>query len=287
MSTSIKCSFCNQSFDFDNSSGSLLATCPHCGKQNSVAVHPSTTQRLHILRNAPSLLGGKPCPECAALIDQDAMLCVHCGYNLATGKKMESAHASLLGRKSLVRLCKVILLGMIAFGAYLLSPQFKKLLPPIVSSIGTGMTGAVETNTETSADFAPQPTIITDEVPEDKFSAVQAEAPRLAFEAKKAKAEEGFRSRLNTSSPLYKIGDKTELRAKNGQLIRGTLLRSEGEGSNIVFVIAAMAGEVRVLPSTLDHASRIRIDPEHREKYIQHMLNSRPSTPQTNFPATK
>lgn len=215
------------------------------------------------------------------------MLCVHCGYNLATGKKIKTAHASLLGRKFLVRLGWVIFFGMIAFGAYLLSPQFTKLLPPISGSLDIGIKGQVETNLETSAEYAPPPTFISNKVNEEKFSVVQAEDPSLAFEAKKAKAEEQFRNRLNTSAPLYKIGDKTELRAKNGRLIKGTLLRSEGEGSNIVFIVSTMVGEVRVLPIALDLASRIRIDPEHREKYIQHMLNSRPSTPQKSFPATK
>ena len=215
------------------------------------------------------------------------MLCVHCGYNLATGKKMKSARASLLGRKSLVRLCKVILFGMIAFGAYLLSPQLKKMLPPIVSSMGTGMTVAIKTNTEPSADFSPQPTVISDEVQKENPTVVHPEDPRLVFEAQKVKAEEGFRRKLNASAPLYKTGDKVELRAKNGQVIRGTLLRSEGEGSNIIFIVASMSGEVRVLPVALDLTSRIRIDPEHRDKYIQHMLNSRPATPQTNIPTTK
>ena len=122
MSTTIKCSFCNQSFEFDNSSGSLLATCPHCSKQNSVAVHSSTTQRLHILRNAPSLVGGKPCPECAALIEPDAVICVHCGYNVATGKIQPSLRvSSARKRRILIGVGLLLLLGVIVL--YLSRPE--------------------------------------------------------------------------------------------------------------------------------------------------------------------
>ncbi len=281
MSTAIKCSFCNQDFDFDNSSENLLLNCPHCGKQNSVAVHSVSTQRLRIIRDAPSLIIGKYCPECAKPIDRDATICVHCGYHLAIGKKLKGVRVYFLGRKSLIRLCQIILLGMVAFGAYLLSPQFKKLLPPIVSTVGTGITVAIEGSTEPLANLDSQSTIITHEVQKEHATIAHEEDPRLLFEAQKAKAEEVFRCKLNASAPLYTKNDNVELRTKNGKLIRGSLLRSEEEGSNIVYIVASMTGEVRVLTAALDLTSRIRIDPEHREKYIQHMFNSRPSTPQT------
>ncbi|NCA83639.1 MAG: hypothetical protein EOM72_13025, partial [Opitutae bacterium] len=95
----IKCSFCGQPFDFDSSSGILLADCPHCGKQNTVAAPSGAAKDMTIQHDAPSLAGGRPCPSCKTPIERNAVLCIHCGYHLATGKKVGggwlAAHSKL------------------------------------------------------------------------------------------------------------------------------------------------------------------------------------------------
>lgn len=35
-----------------------------------------------------AVLGTKPCPECARVLDQHTVICTNCGYNLETGKRL-------------------------------------------------------------------------------------------------------------------------------------------------------------------------------------------------------
>lgn len=40
--------------------------------------------------NAPRIEGGKDCPSCDASVKPDAMLCVHCGHNFESGKRLKT-----------------------------------------------------------------------------------------------------------------------------------------------------------------------------------------------------
>ncbi|MFK7790550.1 MAG: hypothetical protein AB8C95_13795, partial [Phycisphaeraceae bacterium] len=42
--------------------------------------------------------GGKDCPECASSVKQEAVLCVNCGHNFDSGKKMKTQKTSALGK---------------------------------------------------------------------------------------------------------------------------------------------------------------------------------------------
>ncbi len=88
MFVQIKCSFCDQAFDFDSSSGILQANCPHCGKQNTVADPSEAAKEMSIQHDAPNLSGAKVCPACQTPAARNAVICVHCGYNFASGKKV-------------------------------------------------------------------------------------------------------------------------------------------------------------------------------------------------------
>ena len=98
MFVQIRCELCGKTFDHDASAMGATAECPHCGKTNPVpALAPAPTV-------APAASGGpavKPCPACQAEIEADAVICIHCGQNLATGRKV-GGRSGLAAHKSLV-----------------------------------------------------------------------------------------------------------------------------------------------------------------------------------------
>lgn len=287
MFVQVQCAFCEQSFDYDCSSGETLAACPHCGKQNSVSAPTGTGKNLTLQHGAPNLSGAKPCPSCKAQIARDAVLCVHCGYNFSTGRKIGKA-SWFAANKNWVLLLGggliVLLLGL----AYLLGPEPETPPPPFmpatepaaeqpapqpeppVAAVGTPAPAGP------AAPPPPPPPVPTPE----ELAVQQAATERAEFEAKKFKAEQNLRLQLDTREPLYKTNEAIELRRKNGLVDKGTLTGFSGTGTNRVVLVATPTGEIGIPLVALDTPSRRRLDPEFREAFIQHMLTSRrPAAP--------
>ena len=302
MFVQIKCSFCDQPFDFDSSSGGLLADCPHCGKQNTVAAGSGAAKDLSVQRDAPNLSGGRPCPSCKTQIARDAVLCIHCGYNLVTRQKV-GAGSWFAANQKLVFLGGGALVVMALAAAFLFWPEPALPPPPLVDpappvavqpapppvASATPVAAAAETNTPAPPVAPPPPPGPT---PEELAAqqaeaqraalAAQAEAERLAFEAKKAQAEKNLRLQLATREPLYAQNEPVELRRKNGVVDKGTLSGFAGTGTNRVALVATGTGEVGVPLVSLDLPSRRRLDPEFREAFIQHLLNTKlPAAPES------
>ena len=120
MFVKVNCQFCRQPFDFDSSSGLPQIDCPHCGKQNHVEL-PAPKPELTIQHGAPNLSGAKPCPACRRQAARDATLCIHCGYNFATGKK-SGEKGWLAANLGFVLLLAAVAIAAVAGGFYLLRP---------------------------------------------------------------------------------------------------------------------------------------------------------------------
>ena len=303
MFVQIKCSFCSQPFDFDSSSGILLADCPHCGKQNTVAAPTREAKNLTIQRDAPTLAGAMQCPSCKAKVSKGDILCVNCGYNFATRQKAAGAP-----RKNLVMLLGVGLGVLVAGAAYLFWPE-AEVPPPIVvpaaepaavtpapvapaaaEAVASAAAPApapvaapapvvsnmpVATNVPAAAESAPPPGPTPEEIAAQKAAEEQA-----AFEEKKFQAEQNLRLQLDTREPLYTQNELVELRRKNGVVNKGTFSGLSGTGTNRVVLIADPSGEIGVPLTDLDPASRRRVDPEFREAFIQHVMSTRtPAAP--------
>ena len=286
----IKCSFCDQTFDFDSSSGILLADCPHCGKQNTVGAPSGAAKEMTLQHDAPSLAGGRPCPSCKTPIERNAVLCIHCGYNLATGKKV--GRGGLAINQKLLTLIGGGLVVVALAAAYALWPEAEAPPPPAAPAVAAAPAApeapaAVPAATNVPAEPAPPPPPPAP-TPEE-LAAQQAEAERAAiaaqqaqaaaeraeFDAKKARAEQTFRQQLDAREPLYKTNDAVELRRKNGILDKGTLTGFSGTGTGRVALVATALGEVGVPLNALDNASRRRADPEYREAFVRHVLNTK------------
>ena len=293
MFVKVNCTFCRQPFDFDSSSGLPQIDCPHCGKQNHVELPaPAPKPELTIQHGAPNLSGAKPCPACRHQAARDATLCVHCGYNFATGKK-SGEKGWLASNLGFVLLLAAVAAAAVAGGFYLLRPPAAPLPPPPEEPAPAPATAApapapaapVPAAAATSAPpaepvAAPAPPLPPAPTPEE-LAARKAEAERAAFAAKKAEAERNLRLQLASREPLFKLNDPVELRRKNGLLDKGTFSGYAGEGTNRVALLATPRGEIGVPLNALDNPTRRRIDPEYREAFIQHLL----STPAPADPA--
>ena len=298
----IKCAFCNQTFDYDSSQGGLLVDCPHCGKQNTVTAPLGAAKDMTILHNAPALVTGKTCPSCRTPVERSAVLCIQCGYNFVTRKKVVD-DSWFAANKNLVFLVGGGLVVLALAAAYLFWPESAPPLPVVSSAAApaavqpTPTSPAVEpatpvqpevpvaapTATNASVEtVAPPPGPTPEELAAQKAEADRAalEAERVAFEAKKVQAEQNLRQQLDAREPLYKLGETVELRRKNGIFHKGTLQRFSGIGTNRAAVVATDVGEISVPLVVLDATPRRRMDPEYREAFIQYILNTRsPAAP--------
>ena len=280
MFVKVNCQFCRQPFDFDSSSGLPQIDCPHCGKQNHVEL-PAPKPELTIQHGAPNLSGAKPCPACRRQAARDATLCIHCGYNFATGKK-SGEKGWLAANLGFVLLLAAVAIAAVAGGFYLLRPAETPPPPeapaPAPVAVAPAPVALVPAPAATDAPpaepvAAPAPPPPPAPTPED-IAAQKAEAERAAFAAKKAEAERNLRLQLAAREPPYKLNEPIELRRKNGLIDKGTFSGYAGEGTNRVALVATPRGEIGVPLVALDNPTRRRIDPDFREAFIQHLLST-------------
>ncbi len=295
MFVQIQCSSCGQPFDADSSHGTHQADCPHCGKPNTFT---APAAKLSIQHGAPDLSGVQPCPSCQAPIARGAVLCIHCGYNLKTGRKTDNGNGTALNR-NLAAVAGAVLVLVAAGAAYLLWPESQTPPPAPVSSAPPT---AVEPPPPPAAPPAPAaapeaplveapaalpietnaPAMPAGPTP-GEIAAQEAEAARAAFEEKKFEAEQNLRFQLDTRQPLYVQNERVELRRKNGIVDKGTLTGFAGAGTGRVALVATPIGEIGVPLAALDTPSRLRLDEEYREAYIQHMMGTQsPGAPAGN-----
>lgn len=294
MFVEIQCALCGKTFDHDCSSLSPTAECPHCGKSNSVAP-PAAPKETPAAPSTPSSGGTRSCPACQAEIEQDAVLCIHCGYNLATRQKI-GGKSGFAANPKIVALASAGLAVLALGAAYLLWPESDAQPPFDPSAIAAAAKSATpspavaaptpvqpeppaaaraapaETNVPAGPVAPPTPT------PEE-LAAQKAGTERAAFEEKRFEAEQNLRIQMDTREPLYIQNETIELRRKNGILDKGTLTGFAGTGTSRVALVATALGEVGVPFDALDVASRRRVDPEFREAFIQHLLNTKLPAP--------
>ena len=290
MFVKVNCQFCRQPFDFDSSSGLPQIDCPHCGRQNVVELPAAQPKPpLTIQHGAPNLSGAKPCPSCRHQVARDATLCIHCGYNFATGKK-SGEKGWLAANLGFVLLLAAVAIAAVLGGLYLFRPQAAPPPPPPEEPAPAPATAAPavpapQPEAKPTATHAPAEAIAAPEPPPppaptpEELAAQKAEAERAAFATKKAEAERNLRLQLASREPPYKLNEPVELRRKNGLIDKGTFSGYAGEGTNRVALVATPTGEIGVPLNMLDNPTRRRIDPDYREAFIQHLLSTQAPAP--------
>ena len=74
------CTACGQTLEAPAEMSGDLVACPSCSAEFRVPTGES----------APAVGGHASCPECGAQMEEDAVLCVQCGYHLTLGKKIST-----------------------------------------------------------------------------------------------------------------------------------------------------------------------------------------------------
>jgi len=96
---------------------------------------------------------------------------------------------------------------------------------------------------------------------------VETAAPAVDWDAVLAAQLEAARTQLDRVAPLFALGEKVELRLTNGLVHRGVLRDRSPEHCTL----AVASNDVRTLPlATLDRATRVRLDPAFRGRYVEH-----------------
>jgi multidrug efflux pump subunit AcrA (membrane-fusion protein) len=284
---------------------------------------PADRPDLHVIHDAPDLHGaGKPCPKCGAKAPADAILCIQCGYNFKTGKKVGGGLPPETKRLiTLGAVAGVILIGGLV---WLLLPKEEEFVPPsnVPSAEQIAADRAAreqklaeekaakekEAADKKAAEEAEKARIAAEKEAAlqaqaeaeaaaaraaEEAAAAEAEAQRRAFEAKKAQALETFRVRLDQTEPMYQAGETVELRTRNGLVHKGTLKRyGRRDGVRFAVLATELNGDVEVPVPNLDPVSRRRCDAEFREAYLQRFIDTKASQIQaaqaaTNSPSSK
>ncbi len=93
-STKIQCPRCHASLELDDDyyrelQGSSLE-CPQC--QASIAIRSPKSRPVRIEVSTPPV--ARTCPNCSVAVDGEATICVKCGFNLVTGRRLKIATAN-------------------------------------------------------------------------------------------------------------------------------------------------------------------------------------------------
>lgn len=239
------------------------------------------------LRLKTTQAGGEPltCPGCGRPFPYAAVICIHCGYDIRTGRRLSSADSRRFTPVART-LILLILLG-VAGTVFLLVRR-----PEIVSS--ALMTGNEEFPQVTSQGADQQagpgggehtPSVRSEaarreasgtEAGEDVFDPQTGATAERPLSETDAQLQKDLYLRawteLNRRLPLHRVGDPVDLRQQNGLMRRGIFrglvggqVLLEGEGSTTTSVAVIM----------LDRPSRLSVDPQFRQQFVDAAVRQR------------
>lgn len=207
---------------------------------------------------------GKLCPSCNQELPSDAVLCVHCGHDFNTGKKINLSRRSSSRKKGPATLIALIVTVVVAGGAYyLLSPEqptpneiVEEPIPPLMET----PPGSMEPEalpSEGSEEHTPE------NVTGSPLQAAPDTVPDPA-ETLRLEIEQTLSARLDHNKPLLKEGDTASLSTRGGVVHSGTL---ETIADHQVTINEA-GFSFKVWKKDLQPASRIQLDRAFRKRFI-------------------
>lgn len=235
------------------------------------------------------------CPGCGKPLAGDAVICVQCGYDTRTGRRV--------GEAGKPKLSPVLILGivLVIVGAgvsiYLRSqddgvvptPPPASVQPEVASQqdavpaevaqaeATSASATASETESEpTSAAPAEGETASasTEMKGDATTSSVSTEPPEpeIDWEEIAARQRERIETEMNRRVPMFAVGSLVEFRLTNGLVRRGIFEGADDQGAHL----KGEAGEKQVVPiESLDRNTRLRIDKEYRTRYFDYLTRQR------------
>lgn len=248
--------------------------------------------RLRIKRGAPVGAGPTtPCPQCHADMPKDAVLCVQCGYDARSGQRLRTRTAwpqKLMMGASVLASLAVAVAAVVILVRVLGSSDTGTMLPEPVVPVESEPRA-----TPRPATTIPEKEIESVSVTRITPAEVEQEAPPAAAEdtepgttarpdtdkgtdpgttTSEDPAHEALRRRLQEGlderMPMYAVGDEVALRRTDGLVHRGQLA---GVRDGHALVVDGERRE-RVRIDELDRDTRLRLDPELRERRIKHRM---------------
>jgi len=223
----------------------------------------------------------RTCPNCGAVIPEDAVLCVNCGYDLRTGRPVAprrsfaaagiiagvaaglvvgGAVGFLLGRKSVSGAERTV-------SAERVSPVSR----PAGTSYPEGAeeTAAAAAGAEPAAATTGTATRAAGLAEEARAAQEGEEVGQRMSAAERDRLRERIRQRLEAwlakRYPPFEKDGQADLRLKSGIVHRGRFL---GVKQDVVVIVKA--GKPMELPlADLDRPSRLRVDMSYRRKYLE------------------
>lgn len=213
------------------------------------------------------------CPSCGASVPDGAVICVQCGYDFRSGRRVGEEVAP---RANPLAIAGVALLVAVAAGllAWRLMPSAPPPAPaantPVETPVPAPATvvpvvveSAAPTQTVAMVNAETQVVAVVEQTPAEPHQI--PEVPRLDPAVVEAEQRVAVVEQLNVKAPLFAAGEAVELRFTNGVVQRGIFVSRQPDrlslqtSSNVTRVVEFVL---------LDRASRVRSDPEYRERYI-------------------
>jgi DNA-directed RNA polymerase subunit M/transcription elongation factor TFIIS len=83
------CPNCNQVLEAPDDMAGEVVECPGCQQQMTVPQPPALeSPETGAKKPAAVMAAASRCPSCEEEMDDDAVLCVHCGYHIRLGRKI-------------------------------------------------------------------------------------------------------------------------------------------------------------------------------------------------------
>lgn len=270
----IICGKCGNGFDVPENMGGLIAECPGCGSSISVPLPPDRAPlagRLQVKKDAP-VAGGTRCPSCGALMAEGAVLCVQCGFDNRTGRRVAEQPSRSQLVQTVLAVVGVVILAGLAW-TYYRNTMSPREAPQAAEPAAGGEQDFPEPPVSTAAEpeLPAEPGATQTVVAATNAPAVPD--PQKEIDLRKAAAEYrvNLKKQLDARNPLYRVGESVVLYRTNGQVYRGTL---ESVRSNLVVV--SVAGAATPVPlDTLERSSRVRCDVAFRNRVIEHEVQRR------------
>ena len=192
--------------------------------------------KLRLKRDVPE----KACPGCGGKMAEDAVVCVHCGWNCQTGKKTRGVETAMRRKRALGTVAKL--------------------------AVALGIAGAAAAGVRWVMEHRDEAERWIDEGKEKAQALVGGAEERT--KAGQTEREAAARERLDRELPMWSAGDEVTLEKKNGAVLEG-VLRGAGEG---VVTVETPEGIRSVNMGDLSGRSRVRVDGAYREDVVRARL---------------
>lgn len=211
------------------------------------------------------------CPSCGASLVEGAVICVQCGYDFRSGRRVDEEAAPRMNPLVIagVALLVAVAAGLVAWRMLTAEPPAAPIasLPPstpVVADVAPAVPTPVAP-TQVIAVVAETQGVAVVEAPVAETNQVPEE-PALDPAVVEAEQRVAVIEQLDIKAPMFNAGETVELRYTNGVVQRGVFVSSQEEG----LTLQTGSNQTRAVDFVLlDRASRVRSDPQYRERYIE------------------